>query len=492
MKRHKHFLKISSILLAVVLVLCSVGAVASAAEKTTSGMIDILASESNAQFTTQNRGAIEAVRDGALKLQDRIDISGYNLSVEDMKPLFAAVRACYPELFFLGLSYRYEYKTVNGKDYATAFIPSYEVSSADELNTKLDAFYAKADEYLSLVDDSMNDFTKALILHDAIVMNSEYFITKNNVSGTPYTLMVEGWGKCEDYTRAYAFLLAQAGIKSEIISSDSMNHEWMKIRLGGRYYQVDVTWDGPTSPYEHTDLPGRISHDYFLYSDSAFRNHSGYPQINPSSDTTFDNYYLHNMRSQFCMVRGALYGIYTDGDSGKFKLVTYTADNQMTTVFDIASAIESEEGRWATLWNAGGSSYYTRPFANLGVYDGLLYYNIPKAVYVYDPASNTNLKLAQYSGENQLFGMKIKDGKVYGNDVKDPNYSGTLVEVCDCLRMGDIEDNGILNVVDATKIQRYLAELEKFGAKELIKADYDHDGVISVIDATAIQFAIAQ
>ena len=185
-------------------------------------------------------------------------------------------------------------------------------------------------------------------------------------------------------------------------------------------------------------------------------------------------------------------GIYTDGDSGKFKLVTYTADNQMTTVFDIASAIESEEGRWATLWNAGGSSYYTRPFANLGVYDGLLYYNIPKAVYVYDPASNTNLKLAQYSGENQLFGMKINDGKVYGNDVKDPNYSGTLVEVCDCLRMGDIEDNGILNVVDATKIQRYLAELEKFGAKELIKADYDHDGVISVIDATAIQFAIAQ
>ncbi len=78
----------------------------------------------------------------------------------------------------------------------------------------LDKFYSKADGYLSLVDDSMNDFTKALVLHDAIVMNSEYFIKKDGVNGTPYTLMVEGWGKCEDYSRAYAYLLAQAGIKS--------------------------------------------------------------------------------------------------------------------------------------------------------------------------------------------------------------------------------------------------------------------------------------
>ena len=46
--------------------------------------------------------------------------------------------------------------------------------------------------------------------------------------------MVEGWGKCEDYSRAYAYLLAQAGIKSELVTSSSMNHEWMKIRLDGK------------------------------------------------------------------------------------------------------------------------------------------------------------------------------------------------------------------------------------------------------------------
>ena len=78
----------------------------------------------------------------------------------------------------------------------------------------------------------------------------------------------------------------------------------MKINLGGKYYEVDVTWDDPVSYSDSLDSPGRITHRYFLFSDGAFQNHYGYSSVNPSNDTTFDEYTLHNMKSQFCMVNG--------------------------------------------------------------------------------------------------------------------------------------------------------------------------------------------
>ncbi|MBQ2537095.1 MAG: hypothetical protein II550_01320, partial [Ruminococcus sp.] len=443
-------------------------------------------------FVANHLDALETVRDGALKLKSNIDISDYRLTESELSSLFAALRAVYPELFFVDLQYRYSYKTIGGVNYTSSLLLSYDVSSVSELNAMLDKFYSKADGYLSLVDDSMNDFTKALVLHDAIVMNSEYFVAKDGVSGTPYTLMVEGWGKCEDYSRAYAFLLAQLGIKSELVTSSSMNHEWMKIRLDGKYYQVDITWDDPISAEEGTDFPGRVSHEYFLFSDSTFPNHSGYYMINPSADTTYDNYYIHNMDSQLCMVKGAIYGIYCAKGESETKLVTYTARNEMTTVADLGAAVQDSDGFWAAHWRSNGNNYYVCSYSNLCSDSGLLYYNMPKAVYVYDPASGINLKLADYSGSNQLFGLKIDGGKLYGNDSAQTNSSGTLAELGGCLMMGDVDGDGVLNVVDATMIQKKVADLAKFDAANTIKADFDRDGKITVNDVTAIQYEIAK
>ena len=280
MKNRKHILKISSIFLTAAMLLSSMGAAAFAAEKTPAGTIDKLATNGSSFLSSSDKaGALEAVRDGVLNYQSNIDIKDYRIKADDAGLLLDAVKSCYPETFCLAQTVYVSPTQIGGVSYISSVIPQYQTSSAEEYNTMLSAFYAKADEYLSLVDDSMNDFTKAVVLHDAIVMNSEYYITKDGVSATPYTLMVEGWGKCEDYSRVYAYLLAQTGIKSELVDSDSMNHEWIKIQLEGKYYEVDVTWDDPVSSKDKLDSPGRVSHDYFLFSNSSFPNHSGYYEL---------------------------------------------------------------------------------------------------------------------------------------------------------------------------------------------------------------------
>ena len=57
---------------------------------------------------------------------------------------------------------------------------------------------------------------------------------------------------------------------------------------------------------------------------------------------------------------------------------------------------------------------------------------------------------------------------------------------------GDVNGDGVVNVADATEIQKYLAELVELSEKQKISADVNGDGVISIFDATEIQKIAAE
>ncbi len=46
-------------------------------------------------------------------------------------------------------------------------------------------------------------------------------------------------------------------------------------------------------------------------------------------------------------------------------------------------------------------------------------------------------------------------------------------------------------ILDATMIQRYLADLDPFTPTQELLADYDRDGRVMILDATAIQRHLA-
>ncbi|MBQ6626347.1 MAG: MucBP domain-containing protein, partial [Ruminococcus sp.] len=56
---------------------------------------------------------------------------------------------------------------------------------------------------------------------------------------------------------------------------------------------------------------------------------------------------------------------------------------------------------------------------------------------------------------------------------------------------GDITGDGYLTIVDATKVQRYLAHLDEFDDTTKAKADYNYDKDITIIDATLLQRFLA-
>lgn len=57
--------------------------------------------------------------------------------------------------------------------------------------------------------------------------------------------------------------------------------------------------------------------------------------------------------------------------------------------------------------------------------------------------------------------------------------------------LGDVDQNGIINIKDVTTIQKYIANVLELGDNAKKNADFNQDGIININDATAVQKHIA-
>lgn len=84
------------------------------------------------------------------------------------------------------------------------------------------------------------DYDKALWLHDWIINNAEYDNSYTYCSAEG--VLARKIGTCESYHRAYVLLLNKVGIQTGRITGNG--HVWTAVKIDGKWYQVDTTWDG--------------------------------------------------------------------------------------------------------------------------------------------------------------------------------------------------------------------------------------------------------
>ena len=97
------------------------------------------------------------------------------------------------------------------------------------------------------------------------------------------------------------------------------------------------------------------------------------------------------------------------------------------------------------------------------------------------------------SNDNIAFNLAEKSDVKITFDLRDFNYAtkqGAKFKI-DVYTMGDVNKDGVVNVVDATKIMKYSAELIDETEINLKYADVNGDGIVNVTDATAVQKALA-
>ena len=112
-------------------------------------------------------------------------------------------------------------------------------SALDEAKVK---FEAAAEKILTGITPDMTEYEKELYLHDAIAGIASY--AEGDNAHNAYGALVDGIAVCEGYAEALQYLLHRVGIRSFIIIGDAGGpHAWNMVRIDGKYYHVDLTWD---------------------------------------------------------------------------------------------------------------------------------------------------------------------------------------------------------------------------------------------------------
>lgn len=258
--------KLFALCMALLLVVCALGAVipeASAAEVTA------------VQTPMYGRTALAALPNSQALLyaydqlakgveESQTEISVYDgvhpISLEEIQMVMDVYGRDYTYHFWLGNQYSISYNSTS----ILKVIPTYIFTGA-ALDSAKQSFNAAVEEILSGINSGMTDYEKELYLHDKLAKRVTY------VSGTnahnAYGALVEGLAVCEGYAEAFQYLLQRAGIQSFIIEGASkppqggaqIPHAWNAVKIGGKFYQVDVTWD---------DQGVDIYHSYFNITDA--------------------------------------------------------------------------------------------------------------------------------------------------------------------------------------------------------------------------------
>ena len=131
------------------------------------------------------------------------------------------------------------------------------------------------------------DFEKALWLHDWILDHADYDYTYSYCSAEG--VLARGKGTCEAYHRAYVMLLNKAGIATGRIEGNG--HVWTAVRMDGKWYQVDSTWDDMGEQYKGS----YYEHMYFGITDYITGLvHSDHTAAKPGYESTSleNNYFI--------------------------------------------------------------------------------------------------------------------------------------------------------------------------------------------------------
>ena len=164
------------------------------------------------------------------------------------------------------------------------------LSETGEVNVNIEYLYdrnqlqtinEKIDEIMKQnLTSEMDLQEKIKVLHDYIINNTKYDVTRNENGESKYQSYIaygplfEGFATCNGYTDAMALFLTKLGIKNYKIATtptseakDTEGHVWNAVYLENKWLHLDLTWDDPVS----TDNKDYLQHKYFLVNNEALK-----------------------------------------------------------------------------------------------------------------------------------------------------------------------------------------------------------------------------
>ena len=387
--------------------------------------------------STYDATALEKlIVEGIKAWQTNIDVSGLGLTSDDIDN--GAVRSIinsHPEFISLSGGYRYwtSGSTITQIEFAY-------LTNAKEEQQELDA---ALQEVKSKIDISgMTDEEIVLAYHEYLTSTVAYAY-EDYFNGTiaanhgydMYGALVKHSCVCQGYAETMFYLLREAGLSCAVASSENINHAWNIVKIHGKWYHIDATWDDPV-----WDMPGRSYHDYFLVS----------------FDTMNKNTLTNHTKDRTDMVVSAQWGdtyttaVDTTYESGKFwngiaKVIFYKdgywysiSEGSSKTSFNInkyqySTNINKVLYSGTAKWTTPSGGYYPGVYSSIYLRGDNLYFTTPDSLNKIDvtstnvtPTELINIR-TQYNSStgNNLYAFGEQYGKLVYFITDSPNIKKT-------------------------------------------------------------------
>lgn len=150
--------------------------------------------------------------------------------------------------------------------YNTCSNGSARADKTNGIKNKLDSWIASIKSKATILDMEQE-------AHDIIMQNC-WYSEKGSYHQSSAGVLLEGKAVCAGYAETFEMLCNAVGIQTVCVTSSS--HEWNKVKLYGRWYVVDCTWDddaddttGTAYSYWCFNVSDNFSDEYGKWSHTA-------------------------------------------------------------------------------------------------------------------------------------------------------------------------------------------------------------------------------
>lgn len=196
----------------------------------------------------------------------------------------------------------------------------------------------------------LSDVDKVMAVHDYLIDHIEY--SNPHIRSFAYGALIEGKAVCQGYAQSLAMILNNLNVECHTIvamtkGSNPVLHEWVRVKLDGKWYYIDLTWDD--TPWAEDK-----NYKYFLINtDMISRDHeTGYSLAGgPEVDGSKYLYYAYKKQGIFAETKDDIDKIIRDQINASNQSYTTVKIAVPASVpdYEIHGAIRRIAGNQATL-----------------------------------------------------------------------------------------------------------------------------------------------
>lgn len=217
--------------------------------------------------------AYNAIKSGVENFESKIRL-GTEADENEIWMIFNSYRSDHPEHFWLNPVTLSPGRYVYADGTCESFITPEYFFTKENLPAETEKINAAADELLKGITPSMPEFERERLLHDRLAKSITYDLNEK-YAHTAYGALVNGRAVCDGYTQAFQYLLQRLGIQSFMVTGTGKggNHAWNIVRIDGRYYNVDLTWDDQKSDTFHAyfNLTDEIIKEDHIFDTTVYK-----------------------------------------------------------------------------------------------------------------------------------------------------------------------------------------------------------------------------